>query len=185
MGDSTPAKPRNRGDVFHIYPGFWRRVELTASTRLTCERQEPLREEPASRRPQGLRGLGRSGRRLRLYGAAEGRSAVGSPADCEASWVWLSGDRPGREGQGEGAAFKGRPERDGAETVRGPGCGLGGRAPCLRRTPTSSSPFRPPDRLEVAFLGSALFPVRAGSPWAPWKKSPLPPFCRRALSALS
>lgn len=136
MGDSTPAKSRSRRDVFHISPGFWRRVELTASTRLTCERQEPLREEPASRRPQGPRGLGRSGRRLRLYGAAEGRSAVGSPADCEASWVWLSCARPGGEGRGEGAAFKGRPERDGAEAVRGRGCGLGGRAPCLREPHT-------------------------------------------------
>lgn len=143
VGESTPAKPRHRRDVFHFSPGLWRLVDLTAPTRSTCERQEPLREEPASRRPQGLGGPGRSGRRLRLYGAAEGRSAAGSPADCEASRVWLSCGGPGGEGRGQRAAFKGRLE---GRSPGGRGSGLrAGRAGSLwsqSRTPTSSSRSR-------------------------------------------
>lgn len=151
MGDSTPVKPRKRQNVFHFSLGYWRRAELTAPTRSTCERQERLREEPASRRPQGLPELGRSGRRLRLYGAAEGRSAVGSPAEGEASWVWLSyGGRAGREGRG-GA---GEPS-----IQRWAGAGSGLRAGWAGSPTYVSSLSRPPDPVGVAFLGSELFPA--------------------------
>lgn len=90
------------------------------------------RRSDRSRRPR-VRGhpedsAALAGRRTPLYGAAEERSAVGSPADREACWVGLSCGLPVMEGRMGRAASRGRPEQGATkDQVPGRGCGLRGR----------------------------------------------------------
>lgn len=182
-------KQRNRPDIFHVCLRLWRRVELTAAISSSGEGPALLREDPASLRPRGLGGLGRSGQPAlvslwcgqgaeRCWLARGPRSALGRTELQQAGRAGTDGpwcvQREAGAGCGEasspGSGLRGRGET-GSRSIRSP--------PELHTyLPTHSSLSRPADPVDAALLGSALFPARS-------RELVGVCVCKRALSAPS